>query len=346
MQINYMNLLLIDNRVPQKELVINACLPNTTAILVDYQQDTFVTLLEKIPAQSFVSLGIFQENYAKSTYQFLASMPEASMVDPTFTSWSSLVDFYNQVREKTGITALDLMGCNIGADSNWSSVISHIQTSLGIQVSASTDPTGSESLGGNWILETTNTDLIGKYFTQDIYNYEFILGPTSAHSLLLTASGEVYAAGSNTNGCCGLGSAYASYTTVSEFMKLPVSDISAVSYGTSNTFLLTNTGEVMCCGVNTNGKLGLGNTTAQTDLSFVKTDASTTLTNVAAVSAGHFHSVFLLTDGSALACGLNSAGQLGDGTTIQRTFPVEVKTLSGIITAKESSLLMLSLIHI
>ena len=323
-----MNLLLIDNRVSQSELVVNACLPNTTAILVDYTQDTFVSILEKIPDGPVVSLGIFQENYAQNTYQFLASTSPASLgnvvADSDFQSWTPLLDFFQQIREKTGASKLDFMGCNIGGDANWTAVIQHIQTTLGMEVASSIDATGSESAGGNWILETGNVDLVGKYFTEAIRGYEFILGATSTHSLVLTASGEVYAAGSNTSGCCGLGTAYSGYSTVSEFLRVPVSDISAVSYGSSTSFLLTRNREVLTCGANANGQLGLGTTVAQTDLSFVKVNASTRLTNVAAVAAGGSHSVFLLTDGSALACGLNTNGQLGDGTLTQQTYPVKL----------------------
>jgi len=45
---------------------------------------------------------------------------------------------------------------------------------------------------------------------------------------------------------------------------------------------------------------------------------------VQAVAAGAMHSLILKTDGSLWAMGLNSSGQLGDGTTTQRNSPVQV----------------------
>ena len=66
-----MNLLLIDNRVSQPDFVVNACLPNSIPIIFNYETDTVESILEKIPNQQFDSLGIFQENYAQNTYQFL-----------------------------------------------------------------------------------------------------------------------------------------------------------------------------------------------------------------------------------------------------------------------------------
>jgi len=53
--------------------------------------------------------------------------------------------------------------------------------------------------------------------------------------------------------------------------------------------------------------------------------------NVSAVSAGNSHTLIVKTDGSLWASGLNSTGQLGDGTTIQRNAPVQI--LSGGVQA-------------
>jgi alpha-tubulin suppressor-like RCC1 family protein len=49
------------------------------------------------------------------------------------------------------------------------------------------------------------------------------------------------------------------------------------------------------------------------------------------VAAGDYHSVALKSDGTVWAWGYNVYGQLGDGTTTQRTTPVQVSGLSGVI---------------
>jgi Tol biopolymer transport system component len=54
---------------------------------------------------------------------------------------------------------------------------------------------------------------------------------------------------------------------------------------------------------------------------------------VAAISAGFGHSLFLRKDGSAWATGRNDQGQLGDGTTTNRTKPVQVMTDVAAISA-------------
>lgn len=52
------------------------------------------------------------------------------------------------------------------------------------------------------------------------------------------------------------------------------------------------------------------------------------LTNVQAVASGFDHTMILKTDGTLLATGGNYAGQLGDGTTVDRSVPVAV--MSGV----------------
>ena len=51
---------------------------------------------------------------------------------------------------------------------------------------------------------------------------------------------------------------------------------------------------------------------------------------VTAVAAGGRHSLALMADGTVMAWGNNSSGQLGDGTTTLRSVPVQVSALSGV----------------
>ena len=55
------------------------------------------------------------------------------------------------------------------------------------------------------------------------------------------------------------------------------------------------------------------------------------LTDVAAISAGHFHSLAVKSDGTVWAWGWNDMGQLGDGTTTDRPAPVLVQGLSDVV---------------
>jgi alpha-tubulin suppressor-like RCC1 family protein len=55
------------------------------------------------------------------------------------------------------------------------------------------------------------------------------------------------------------------------------------------------------------------------------------LSNIIAISAGWDHALALTSDHTVWAWGQNTVGELGDGTTINRTNPVQVTTLSNII---------------
>jgi alpha-tubulin suppressor-like RCC1 family protein len=83
-------------------------------------------------------------------------------------------------------------------------------------------------------------------------------------------------------------------------------------------------------GNNVNGQMGDG--TQTTRLVPVPVTATGILAGkpVAAVAVGGYHSLALCSDGTLAACGANSRGQLGDGTTTARTLPVAVSTAPGV----------------
>jgi len=54
------------------------------------------------------------------------------------------------------------------------------------------------------------------------------------------------------------------------------------------------------------------------------------LTDVTAVAAGSVHSLALRRDGTVWSWGWNSTGQLGDGTTVDRSVPIRVRDLTGV----------------
>jgi hypothetical protein len=102
-----------------------------------------------------------------------------------------------------------------------------------------------------------------------------------------------------------------------------------VGAGSRHSFARNNSGTVWGWGQNGNGQIGDGTTTTPRTLPVLISG----LTSINGVSGGENHSMHLKSTGVAMASGLNTNGQIGDGTTTQRNSPVQVSTLSSLSAA-------------
>ena len=94
--------------------------------------------------------------------------------------------------------------------------------------------------------------------------------------------------------------------------------VTAVSAGYFHSLAVTSDGRVLAWGANYLGQLGDGSTTGSSGPGWVHLPARTRVT---AVSAGGYHSLAVTSDGRVLAWGWNAAGQLGDGSTTNKSGP-------------------------
>ncbi len=143
------------------------------------------------------------------------------------------------------------------------------------------------------------------------------------HTCAVTSTGGVKCWGRNDFGQLGDGTTTNSATPV-DAVGLASAAI-AVSAGGSHTCVLTSTGGVKCWGRNDFGQLGDGTTTD----SAMPVDVSGLDSGVAVVSSGGFHTCAVTTAGTVKCWGRNDRGQLGDGTTTNRTNPVDVSGFAG-----------------
>ncbi|WP_018587541.1 Ig-like domain repeat protein [Salinispora arenicola] len=145
------------------------------------------------------------------------------------------------------------------------------------------------------------------------------------HSLAVTSTGTVSAWGANTDGQLGDGTTTSSSTPVA--VDVPAgTTVTAVAAGGAHSVAVTSAGTVLAWGNNNFGQLGDGTTTDSSTPVAVDLPAGTTVT---AVAAGKFHSVAVTSAGTVLAWGFNDSGQLGDGTTTNRSTPVAVDLPAG-----------------
>ncbi|WP_212960938.1 RCC1 domain-containing protein, partial [Salinispora arenicola] len=147
------------------------------------------------------------------------------------------------------------------------------------------------------------------------------------HSVALTSAGTVLAWGRNFFGQLGDGTVVDRSTPI--MVSLPAGvTASAVAAGRIHSLALTTAGGVLAWGNNTFGQLGDGTTTTSSTPVSVTLPAATTITAISARDSQH--SVAMTSAGAALSWGRNLRGQLGDGTTTNRSTPVNVHLPTGV----------------
>ena len=153
----------------------------------------------------------------------------------------------------------------------------------------------------------------------------------SSHTVYLKGDGTVWATGSNGFGQLGDGTTTLSSSNPVQVLDgsgNPLSGVVGISAG-SHTVYLKGDGTVWAVGSNTYGQLGNETITDITNPVQVVDGLGNSLSGVVGISAGFYHSVYLKSGGTVWAAGRNDYGQLGDGTTTDRSNPVQVVDGSG-----------------
>ena len=149
----------------------------------------------------------------------------------------------------------------------------------------------------------------------------------AGHSVVLVDS-TTKSWGANGYGQLGIGSATDSPSPVTV-----TGDFSAVSIGGAHSIALDTTagGNVWSWGLNGSGQLGDGTVVSKTSPAQVLVSVDgPALAGVKAIAAGGNHSLAIAADDTVWAWGLNSSGQLGDGSVVTTSSPVQVSALTGV----------------
>jgi alpha-tubulin suppressor-like RCC1 family protein len=152
------------------------------------------------------------------------------------------------------------------------------------------------------------------------------------HTVALKSNGDVWAWGSNTNGELGDGTSGTAPRTTPTRVRTDASNflvnVKSVAAGTSHTLALKSDGTVVAWGLNSSGQLGDGTTTQRLYPVTVKISSGTALSGITQIACGATHSIALKSDGTVWAWGANASGQIGDNTTVNKTFATQVRATS------------------
>jgi len=139
-----------------------------------------------------------------------------------------------------------------------------------------------------------------------------------ANSCALMSYGGVKCWGDNWTGQLGSGTWV--NTAPAVHVKGLTSGVTAITSGIMHSCALLSNGSVKCWGANNYGQLGDGTTTNRNEPAQV----SGLTSGVVSISGGYEHTCAVLTNGEAKCWGKNGYGELGDGTTTNRSVPTSV----------------------
>jgi len=146
------------------------------------------------------------------------------------------------------------------------------------------------------------------------------------HTLALTGDGKLWSWGANGQGELGLGDT-TQRTSPVQVTTLDGYTVIGIAAGYHHSLALTSGATVWAWGRNSNGQLGLGDSSNRSVPTVV---ASLEGRNVSALVGGAYHSVAVTADGKLWTWGNNSYGQLGLGYTSSGVnVPTEVTAFAG-----------------
>jgi hypothetical protein len=252
-----MKLLLVDNRVSDQLTIHASLLSDVDLVTFDFQNETTESLLTKIGDKKYDSLGIFQDNnndaifYKLFNNHDLSVLIDVSIQDINLDSWSNFINQIKTIKDVTNIDTIDLMGCGIYSNTNWQYVISELENNLSLKINASIDNTGNigDNNSSNWILESNNSNMIGKYFSDKINEYIHVLGTNASATYVIDNNNNLYGIGSNFTNQIQFSTGATTWLKINQ-----LSNIVKVE----GSIMLDASGNVYVGGRNVLGDLGLG----------------------------------------------------------------------------------------
>ena len=266
------------------------------------------------------------ETYALNTVVTLTPSAAAGF---TFSAWSGDADCAD-----ASVTMSAARACT-------ATFVAAPPAATGVRIAAGSDFSFARRANGDlysWGSDSAGTlgagngdqsrNVPGLVATNNIAN----LAAGSAHGLAVRGTGEVRGWGYNGFGQLGDGTFTTreapTGATVDPAGVTQYSDAVAVCGGDLHSLVLRSGGTVHAMGYNAEGQLGDG---SNSDIGRPRGLAVPGIGTAVAIACGQRSSLALLANGTVLAWGRNNAGQLGDGTSVNRNTPTPVAGLTNVI---------------
>jgi alpha-tubulin suppressor-like RCC1 family protein len=280
------NVLLIDNSINDAQLFYDSVNTYTFPILYSSSsaKSELLTVLHQL---SFVRMGIvFIRNQFLDNQSFFASENVAFI-------------------KELGVSHIDFLACDTLNDPEWTNYYSDL---FPITVGASNNKTGNIKYGGDWVMESTNEDIEKVYFSDRIQYYKFLLDASGAHILGIRNDGTIWGTGRNNFGQLGLGNTSDNIEIIQITSDISGCTPQSISCSDSHTMVLMKNGTIWGTGLNSNGQLGLGDTTDRNTLTRITSNIGGS--TPVFISCGGYHTMVLMTDGTIWGTGANSYFQI------------------------------------
>lgn len=141
--------------------------------------------------------------------------------------------------------------------------------------------------------------------------------------ILVDVEGTVYGFGSNRNGKLGFPWMCSFYPVRYEHLSGIIKVVSV----NDRTLFLTDYGDVFCCGKNTHGELGIG----ESDSKEIPLTKIMGLSDIIDIACGLTHTAGVAATGEVYTFGYNGYGQLGLSDNHNRSYPVKVPDISDVV---------------
>lgn len=274
------------------------------------------TLVNKVFSYPFIYM-LFLFTSLSSSGQCWTTMSagnsDAFAIKPDGTLWSWGNNIYNQLGYST--ISNTYSPNRIGTDTNWKSVYASHYFTLAIK----TDGT-LWSWGYNFYGQLGDGTNVNKLVPLQIGTSTwFTVATRFNHNLGIKTDGTLWAWGSNSGGQLGNG------TTVNTNVPIQIGTAAnwkTISVGIGYSLAIKADNTLWAWGDNYYGQLGDGTFVTKTVPTQIGTDAN--WKSVATGGDTNTHTLAIKIDGTLWAWGINTYGQLGDGTTINKTTPIQV----------------------